>query len=183
MTVTQTITTRAQTYTIDITHSEVSFQVRHLLTKVRGWFSDFAGTIHSDEEHPEQSAVSMTINAASVDTNTPDRDQHLRSADFFDVDSYPTINFTSSRVVRTRANEYDVAGTLTIHGVSKEITLPVSHLGTIRDPWGAMRAAFETSITINRREFGLTWNPALETGLVLVGAEVQINLSIEAIAK
>jgi polyisoprenoid-binding protein YceI len=176
-----TMTTRA--YAIDKAHSEVTFQVRHLLTKVRGRFSDFTGTIQFDEKQPDHSSVSLTIDAATVDTNNADRDQHLRSDDFFAADTYPTITFTSSRVVRTGPETYDVTGTLAIRGIAREITLPVAYLGTANDPWGNARAAFETEITINRKEFGLLWNTVLETGGFLVGDDVRISLSIQAIAE
>jgi len=161
----------------------VTFQVRHLLTTVRGRFTEFAGTLLIDQEHPEQSSASLTIDASSVDTGTPDRDTHLRSDDFFAVGTHPTLTFTSSRVVKTGDDAYDVAGTLTIRGVAREITLPVTYLGTAKDPWGNVRAGFETSLTINRKDFGLTWNAALETGGFLVGDEVRIDLSIQAIAQ
>jgi polyisoprenoid-binding protein YceI len=183
MTATLAATKAAQTYTIDKMHSEVTFQVRHLLTKVRGRFTDFSGTVVFDQEHPEQSSASLTIDAASVDTGTPDRDTHLRSDDFFTVGTHPTLTFTSSRVVKTGDDTYDVVGTMTIRGVAKEITMPVTYLGTAKDPWGNVRAGFETSITLNRKDFGLTWNTALETGGFLVGDEVRINLSIQAVAQ
>jgi polyisoprenoid-binding protein YceI len=108
--------------------------------------------------------MSLTISASSVDTGTPDRDAHLRSDDFFAVATYPTLTFRSSRVAKTGDETYDVTGTLTIRGVAKEITLPVTYLGTAKDPWGMLRAGFESSITINRKDFDLTWNAALETG-------------------
>ena len=183
MTATLDAVKAAQTYAIDKMHSEVAFQVRHLLTKVRGRFTEFAGTVVLDQEYPEQSSASLTIDASSVDTGTPDRDDHLRSDDFFAVGTYPTLTFTSSRVVKTGDDSYDVVGALTIRGVTKEITLPVTYLGEARDPWGNLRAGFETSITLNRKDFGLTWNAALETGGFLVGDEVRINLSIQAIAQ
>ena len=183
MTATLAATKTAQTHAIDKMHSEVFFQVRHLLTKVRGRFSEFAGTVLFDEERPEQSSVSVTIDAASVDTGTPDRDTHLRSDDFFAVGTYRTLTFQSSRVVKTGDDTYEVAGTLTIRGVAKEITLPVTYLGTAKDPWGNARAGFEASISLNRKDFGLTWNAALETGGFLVGDEVRISLSIQAIAQ
>ena len=183
MTVTQNAAAAARTYTIDKMHSEVAFQVRHLLTKVRGRFSEFTGIILFDELHAGDSSASLTIDASSIDTSTPDRDQHLRSDDFFAVATHPTITFTSSRVVRKSADTFDVDGTLRIRGVAKEITLPVTYLGTARDPWGNTRAGFETSIVLNRKDFGLTWNAALETGGFLVGDEVQISLSIQAIAQ
>ncbi len=183
MTVTLDATKAAQTYTIDKMHSEVTFQVRHLLTKVRGRFTEFAGTVVFDQEHPEQSLASLTIDASSVDTSTPDRDTHLRSDDFFAVGTHPTLTFSSSRVVKTGDDTYDVVGMLTIRGVAREITMPVTYLGTAKDPWGNVRAGFETSIMLNRKDFGLTWNAALETGGFLVGDEVRINLSIQAIAQ
>ena len=161
MTATLDATKAAQTYAIDKTHSEVTFQVRHLLTKVRGRFTEFAGTVLFDQEHPEQSSSSLTIDPSSVDTGTADRDAHLRSDDFFAVGTHPTLTFTSSRVVKTGDATYDVVGTLTIRGVAREITLPVTYLGTAKDPWGNVRAGFETSVTVNRKDFGLTWNAAL----------------------
>lgn len=183
MTAIQTATMTARAYAIDKAHSEVTFQVRHLLTKVRGRFSDFTGTVRFDEDQPEHSLVSLTIDAATVDTNNADRDQHLRSEDFLAVDSYPTITFTSSRIVRTGPDSYDVTGTLTIRGIAREITLPVTYLGTAKDPWGNARAGFETDITINRKDFGLLWNAVLETGSFLVGDDVHISLSMQAIAE
>lgn len=183
MTATLDAAKAAQTYAIDKMHSEVAFQVRHLLTKVRGRFTEFAGTIVFDQEHPEQSSASLTIDASSVDTGTPDRDAHLRSDDFFAVLSHPTLTFTSSRVVKTGDDTFDVVGPLTIRGASKEITMPVTYLGTAKDPWGNVRAGFEASLTLNRKDFGLAWNAALETGGFLVGDEVRISLSIQAIAQ
>jgi polyisoprenoid-binding protein YceI len=183
MTPVQVATITARAYAIDKAHSDVTFQVRHLLTKVRGRFSDFAGTVRFDEEQPEHSSVSLTIDATTVDTNNADRDRHLRSDDFFAAETYPTITFTSSHIVRTSRDTYDVTGTLAIRGVAREITLPVTYLGTAQDPWGSSRAAFEAGITINRKDFGLSWNAALETGGVLVGDEVKISMSIQAIAE
>jgi polyisoprenoid-binding protein YceI len=136
-----------------------------------------------DQEHPEQSSASLTIDASSVDTGTADRDTHLRSDDFFAVGTHPTLTFTSVRVVKTGDDTYNVVGALTIHGVTKEITLPVTDRGTAKDPWGNVRAGFETSMTLNRKDFGLTWNAALEAGGFLVGDEVRIELSIQAIAQ
>jgi len=173
--------TTTRTFTIDKAHSEATFQVRHLVTRVRGRFADFSGTIAFDESDPTQSSVSVTIQTASIDTSQPDRDTHLRSADFFAVDEHPTLTFTSTRIVARRGQEFDVIGTLTIRGIAKEITLPVTFLGTAKDPWGNERIGFEAEVTINRKDFGLTWNAALETGGFLVGDEVKINVSIQAI--
>jgi polyisoprenoid-binding protein YceI len=183
MTSTQTVAAPVQTYTIDKVHSEVAFQVRHLLTKVRGRFAEFSGTIEFEPQHPELSSVSVTIDASTVDTDTPDRDAHLRSDDFFAVGTYPSITFESTRVVKKDDETFDVVGRLTIRGVTKEVTLPVDYLGTAKDPWGNTRAAFETTLKINRKDFGLAWNAALETGGFLVGDDVQISLSVQAIAQ
>ena len=179
MTVTSTGT---HTYVIDKKHSEAVFQVRHLITKVRGRFTDFEGAIQFNEAQPEQSAVTFSIKTSSIDTSEADRDKHLRSADFFDVDNHPTINFKSTRV-KGSGSDLQVTGNLAIRGVSKEITLPVSHLGAAKDPWGNMRVGFETEITVNRKDFGLHWNAPLEAGGFLVGDEVKISLSIQAVAQ
>jgi polyisoprenoid-binding protein YceI len=168
---------------MDKAHSEATFQVRHLVTKVRGHFADFAGTVQFDNEAPEQSSVSFTIQAVSIDTSAADRDAHLRSEDFFFVDKHPEITFVSSKITRKGSDEYDVRGTLTIRGVAKEINLPATFLGHAKDPWGNARIGFEAETTINRKDFGLNWNAALETGGFLVGDEVKINLQVQAIAQ
>jgi polyisoprenoid-binding protein YceI len=175
--------TSTRTFVIDKAHSEATFQVRHLITRVRGRFTDLAGTIQHDAERPEQSSVHFTIQAASVDTAEPDRDAHLRSADFFDVERFPQLTFESTRVEAAGRDRFDVTGQLTIHGVAKEITLPVAFLGLAKDPWGNERAGFEVETTIDRKDFGLHWNTALETGGFLVGDEVKVTLSIQAVAQ
>ncbi len=180
---TTTTATATRTFAIDKAHSEVLFQVRHLVTRVRGRFTDFDGTLEFDPAHPDLSSVTFTIRAASVDTAAPDRDQHLRSDDFFSVEKYPTLTFVSSRVTRASDERYDVEGTLTIRGVAKQVTLPVIYLGEAKDPWGNARVGFETELTINRKDFGLLWNAALETGGFLVGDEVKITVSAQAIAR
>jgi polyisoprenoid-binding protein YceI len=177
------VITPVRTYQIDKAHSEATFQVRHLLTKVRGRFSDFRGTIQFDEAAPARSSVEFTVQAASIDTSEPDRDKHLRSADFFDVEKFPTLTFTSESVAPHGSERFDVNGTLTIRGTAKDLTIPVTYLGAARDPWGNERAAFEAEVTINRKDFGLNWNAALETGGFLVGDEVRISLSIQAVAQ
>jgi polyisoprenoid-binding protein YceI len=177
------VSTSTRTFTIDKAHSEATFQVRHLVTKVRGHFADFAGAIQFNEEKPEESSVSFTIQAASIDTNTADRDKHLRSEDFFFVDKHPEITFVSSAISKKGKDDYEVLGTLTIRGVAQEVALPVTFLGHAIDPWGNARVGFEAETTINRKDFGLTWNAALETGGFLVGDEVTIHLQIQAIAQ
>jgi polyisoprenoid-binding protein YceI len=171
-----------RTFTIDKTHSEAVFQVRHLVTKVRGRFTDLAGTIVFDEASPERSTVTLTIQAASIDTGTPDRDAHLRSEDFFHVEKHPAIAFASTVIRPLGEDVYEVTGDLTMRGVTKRITLPVSYLGKATDPWGNEKAGFEAETTVNRKDFGLVWNAALETGGFLVGDDVRISVSIQAAA-
>ncbi|MGE3887074.1 MAG: YceI family protein [Vicinamibacterales bacterium] len=172
-----------RTFQIDKTHSEAAFQVRHLISKVRGRFADFDGTIDFDEEKPEQSKVSVTIQAASIDTNTPDRDKHLRSEDFFAVERFPTLTFVSTKITPKGDGVFDVAGDLTMRGVTRPIVVPVSYLGKAVDPWGNEKVAFEGEVTLNRKDFGLNWNAAIETGGFLVGDEVKVSLSIQAAGK
>lgn len=174
--------TAVRTFQIDKSHSEVTFQVRHLLTRVRGRFSDFAGSIDFNADRPEASAVRLEIKAASIDTNQADRDTHLRSADFFATDEFPDLTFVSSGITARGEGSYDVAGTLTIRGVAKAIVLPVTHLGSAKDPWGNEKLAFEAETKINRKDYGLNWNAALETGGFLVGDEVTISVSLQAVA-
>jgi polyisoprenoid-binding protein YceI len=174
----------AETYVIDKSHSEAGFQVRHLgISNVHGRFEDFEGTIDIDRAKPEASAVSFSIKATSVNTDSEGRDKDLRSPEFFDVEKFPTISFKSSKVVPKPNNAYDVTGTFTLHGVSKEITIPVTHLGFVKDPWGNERSGFELATTINRKDYGLVYNKLLETGGMLVGEDVKISINIEAIKK
>lgn len=172
--------TSIRTFQIDKSHSEIAFQVRHLITRVRGHFTDFAGTIAFDRENPAASRVDVTIQAASIDTNEPTRDTHLRSADFFAADTFPTLRFVSTSVAARGGNEYLVEGDLTIRDVTRRVQLPVTHLGTARDPWGNEKLAFEAETTVNRKDYGLNWKAALETGGFLVGDEVKIQLTIQA---
>ncbi len=169
------------TYNIDKAHSEATFQVRHLLTKVRGRFSDFAGTIQYDEARPENSQVDFTIQATSIDTSEKDRDTHLRSADFFEVEKFQTVTFQSRSIARKGTNQFNLTGDLTMHGVTRQVSFDVEFLGKAKDPWGNERIAFEAETTVNRKDYGLHWNAALETGGFLVGDEVKISLSIQAV--
>lgn len=173
----------ATTYVIDKAHSEVFFQVRHLVTKVRGRFSDFEGSIAMDEDKPELSSVNFSIKAASIDTNVGDRDNHLRSGDFFAADEHPNLTFKSKKVTKQGGDSFDVLGDLTIRGTTKEVHLPVTYLGKTKDPWGQTKVGFEAETTLNRKDYGLNWNAALETGGFLVGDEVKVNLSIQATAQ
>jgi polyisoprenoid-binding protein YceI len=175
--------TSVRTLTIDRSHSEALFTVRHLITKVRGRFRDFEGTITYDEAHPERSRVQFTIQASSIDTNEPNRDTHLRSGDFFDVDRFPTITFVSTGVAPDGSGGFNVTGDLTIRDVCRPVVLPVAFHGFAKDPWGNQRAGFETELKLNRKDYGLNWNAALETGGFLVGDEVTVTLSIQAVAQ
>ncbi|MGE5243243.1 MAG: YceI family protein [Betaproteobacteria bacterium] len=172
-----------RTFAFDKSHSEAIFQVRHLVTKVRGRFSDFEGALEFDETHPEQSSVTFTIRTASIDTNEPDRDKHLRSEDFFFVEKFPTITFKSTRVQKAGENRFKVTGDLTIRGVARPVTLDATYLGSAKDPWGNLKVGFEAETTLNRKDFGLMWNAALETGGFLVGDEVKVTLMVQAAAK
>jgi polyisoprenoid-binding protein YceI len=169
----------ADTYTIDKNHSEAAFQVRHILTKVRGTFRDLGGTINFDKVKPENSTVEFRIKTASIDTGVQKRDDHLRSPDFFDAATHPEIVFKSTKVVAKGDNKFDVTGDFTMHGVTKQITLPVTFLGEQKFMKGS-KAGFETGLTINRKDYGLAWNRALESGGVMVGEDVEISINIEA---
>lgn len=177
---TTAVGTTVRTLQIDPAHSQAEFQVRHLLSRVRGRFTDLSGTIDFDQEAPEKSSVAFSIRTASIDTNQPERDAHLRSDDFFAVEKYPALTFVSTRMAARDAQHYDVTGDLTIRGVKKSVVLPVTYLGAAKDPWGNEKLAFETEITLDRKAFGLVWNAALETGGFLVGDEVRVNVSLQA---
>lgn len=179
---TTTATAVATTFRVDLSHSEANFQVRHLLGKVRGRFSDFSGEIEFDPARPEEASVAFTIQAGSIDTNQPDRDKHLRSDDFFAVDQFPTLTFVSRAIKAKGGAEYDVTGDLSIRGVTRSIVLPVSYLGSAKDPWGNQRLAFEAETTINRKDYGLNWNAVLETGGFIVGDDVRVSITLQAVA-
>ena len=172
----------ARTFAIDKTHSEAAFQVRHLISKVRGRFTDFAGSVVFDEAEPSRSSVTFTIQAASIDTGTPDRDAHLRSADFFSVEEFPTLTFVSTAVAARGQGRYDVTGSLTMRGVTRTVVLPMTFLGAASDPWGNEKIGFEGEVTLNRKDYGLNWNAAIETGGFLVGDDVKVTLSVQAAA-
>ena len=175
------ITNDTPTWDIDPTHSGVHFSVRHMVVaKVRGRFTAFGGTIAFDESAPERSSVDVRIETASVDTGVPQRDGHLRSPDFFDVENFPAITFQSRRVEKT-AEGFRVTGELTVRDTTRQVVLPVEYAGRTRDPWGGERAGFSARLTIDRKDFGLTWNQLLETGGVAVGDKVEIELEVEAV--
>lgn len=169
------------TWNIDTSHSGVHFSVRHMvISKVRGTFERFAGTIRFDDKNPAASKFEARIEAGSIGTRDEKRDAHLRSADFFDVEKYPELTFESTSVEKV-GDRLRVTGALTLHGVTKEVVLDTEVLGTTKDPWGNDRIAFQAETTINRKDFGLSWNQALETGGVLVGDKIEISLDIQAV--
>jgi polyisoprenoid-binding protein YceI len=169
-------------YSIDTTHSRVGFVARHaLVTKVRGSFNDFDGAITVDAENPENSKVEVTIQVASVDTRNEQRDDHLRTNDFFDAQNFPTITFRSTAVQVVDAEHLQVEGDLTIRGVTKPVTLEAEFAGGAVDAWGKSRIGFDAKTVINRKDFGVNWNAALEAGGVLVSEQITIELEISAV--
>lgn len=169
-----------ETFMVDPVHSDATFQIRHFVSKVRGRFGDFAGTVMLDRAHPEASSVEFRIKAASINTDNANRDTHLRSADFFDAEKNPEISFKSTRIAARAQNQYDVTGNFTLRGVTREITLPVTFLGFATDKHGTEKAGFEINTVINRKDYGIVWNQALDTGGAMLGDDVQVSLNIEA---
>jgi polyisoprenoid-binding protein YceI len=169
-------------WNIDAAHSAVSFSIRHMVvSKVRGRFTKFAGTFTLDEGALKRSTVEVTIDASSIDTGTAQRDAHLRSGDFFDVERFPEIRFRSTHIEKLSGDRYRVAGDLTIRDVTREVALDVEYAGRGTDPWGNKRVAFAAKTTIDRQEFGLKWNQALEAGGMLVGDRVEIDLDVQGV--
>lgn len=169
----------AAVYKVDPDHSSVNFTIRHFVSNVPGRFGDFDGTISYDAENPAASSVVLNVRAASIDTDNADRDKHLKSADFFDVEKIPALTFTSTGVKKVDADTLEVTGDLSIHGVTKRVTVPVELLGTVMTSRGE-KAGFETSFKVNRKDFGIVWNRALDTGGVMLGDDVKIGIAIEA---
>lgn len=172
------------TWSIDPTHSEVGFRVKHLvISKVPGKFTKFEGTITADPKAPTAAAVELKIDVASVSTNDEKRDAHLKSPDFFDAAKFPSITFKSTKIVATGKDAYDVTGDLTMKGVTRPVTLAVKSNGFVKDPWGNERAGFEVSGKVNRKDFGINFNAMLEAGGAVVSDEVELTIGIEAIKK
>ena len=168
-------------YTIDASHSRLGFSARHaMVTTVRGHFTDWSGTAHVDTADPAASSVSLTIKAASIDTGSADRDGHLVSADFFDAETHPDITFVSTSVARDGA-DWAITGDLTIKGTARPVTIEFEPTGSAQDPFGNVRIGFEGGTAINRKDWGLTWNAALETGGVLVSDKIKLEFDISAI--
>ena len=173
-----------QTYVVDRAHSEADFSIRHMMSKVSGKFDDFSGAINVDRANPAASSVEFTIKAASINTGNEGRDKDLRSANFFDVEKHPEIHFKSVSVAPSKTkNLYEVTGDLTMHGVTKRVALPVEFLGFQKDPWGNERAGFAVDTTLNRKDYGINWNKALDNGGVLLGDDVKVSINLETLPK
>lgn len=173
-----TVSAWAATYEIDPAHSSVGFKIGHLVSKVRGEFNRFQGTIEFDPEKVENSSVTAVIDPSSIDTHIEDRDNHLRGADFFDVQKFPEITFVSKRIEGDK-----VIGDLTLHSITKEVALTYSFHGVAKDPWGKERAGFSGETVLERKDFGITYNKVLDQGGLLIGNEVKVEIEIEAILK
>ena len=169
-------------YTIDASHSRIGFSARHaMVTTVRGAFKDFEGTAHIDAANPSASSVSLSIKTASIDTGSADRDGHLASADFFDAETNPEITFRSTKVEKVDDDTWAITGDLTIKGVTNSVTIAFDETGSAQDPFGNLRVGFEGGTAINRKDWGLTWNAALETGGVLVSEKIKLEFDVSAI--
>lgn len=178
-----TQTQETTTFTIDTSHSMAEFTVRHLMiSKVRGRFAAFQGTLEVPAGKDLPSAVAVTIDASSIDTREEKRDAHLRSADFFNVEKFPELTFKGTRIVERGGSDFQIVGDLTMHGVTREVVLDTEFEGRGDDPWGNQRVAYSAHVTINRKDFDLNWNAALEAGGVMVSDEVKIELNIAASA-
>jgi polyisoprenoid-binding protein YceI len=178
---TTTLDNIAGDYAIDTSHSRLGFVARHaMVTKVRGHFTDFTATAHIDAENPAASSVELNIDVASVSTGSPDRDGHLRSPDFFDVENFPAMTFRSTEVTRDD-DEWTITGDLTIKDVTRPVTIEFEETGSALDPFGNTRVGFEGDVTVNRKDWGLNWNAALETGGVLVSEKIKLEFDISAI--
>jgi len=170
------------TYAIDPTHSRIGFVARHaMVTKVRGSFNEFEGTGYLDAENPADSHLQLTMQAASIDTRNADRDGHLKSNDFFDMEAHPEITFASTAVEQVDAENYRVTGDLTIKGVTKPVTVDVEYTGSAVDPFQNQRIGFEGRTTVNRKDWGVNWNAALDAGGVLVSEKVTLEFEVSAI--
>ncbi len=168
-------------WAVDATHSSVDFSVKHMMiSKVKGAFHDFDAVIDADPTDLTTADIEFTVKMESVDTRNTDRDNHLRSADFFDVENHPTLTFKSKNIVKKDEDEYSVTGDLTLHGVTRPETFTVTFEGQGKDPWGNEKVGFSAEGKINRSEYGLTYNAALETGGVLVGDQIKISLQVQA---
>ena len=174
---------QAATYVLDTDHSAVSFKIRHLFSYVQGAFDKFEGTFEYEPGKPETWKAQAVIQAASINTRVEKRDNHLRSKDFLETDTYPTLTFTSTKVTDVKPEGAKLYGLLKIRGVEKPVVLNLQIHGAGKDPWGNLRSGFTATTTLHRKDFGLTWNKTVETGQLLVGDEVEITLEVEGLLK
>ncbi|HVE70082.1 MAG TPA: YceI family protein [Thermoanaerobaculia bacterium] len=170
-------------WVVDKAHSSVQFRIRHLMSNVPGKFRDFTAGMIVDRADPARSSVEFTIQSASIDTAEAGRDEHLRSPDFFEATKYPTISFKSSVVTPKSPTRFDITGDLTMHGVTKRVTLPVEFLGFGKDARGTERAGFNIETTLDRKDYGITWNRILDEGGLLLGDEVKVIIDLEMVKK
>ena len=175
----QTPAPAPEVWVADKAHSMATFKIRHLMSMVTGQFRDFDAVIHIDKAAPQKSSVDFTIQASSIDTGQPPRDEHLRSPDFFEVTKYPTISFKSTAVAPKSKTNFEVTGDLTMHGVTKRVTLPVTFLGFAKDPRGVEKGGFEIETTLDRKDYNITWNRLLDEGGLLLGDEVKVTINLE----
>ena len=173
----------AATYTIDPAHSTIGFRIRHLFSYVQGTFNEFDAAFDYDPDHPELWKAHAVIQAASIDTRVEKRDTHLRSKDFFDAEQFPTIVFRTTGASDYHDGHAKLKGVLSMHGVDQPVVLDVTVHGVAKDPWGNIRSGFTATVTLNRKDFGLTWNQTLETGQLLVGEEVEVTIEVEGVLK
>jgi len=176
------VSAMAQTWNFDLAHSNVGFSVRHMvISKVRGNFGDYTGTVNFDGKDMSKASVDVTIRMSSINTDNEKRDDHLKSADFFDVEKFPTMTFKSKKITPGKDNSFSMVGDLTMKGVTKEVVLEGELTGMLEDPWGNTRAGFSASTTINRQDFNVSWSNALKDGSLVVSNDVTIELEIELI--
>jgi polyisoprenoid-binding protein YceI len=184
MSTTTATTPTVSTWSIDPAHSHVEFAVKHLMiSTVKGRFGGVSGTVRTDESDPAKGQVEVEIDPATIDTREAQRDTHLKSADFFDVEKFPKLTFKSTRIDGVDGDSFKLTGDLTIHGVTRPVTLDVTSEGRGKDPWGGERAGFSAAGKIKRSEFGLTWNQVLETGGFVVSDDIKIALDVELVKK
>ena len=173
----------AADYDVDPAHSSVGFNIKHMVGKVNGSFTDFSGNFSFDPKKVTEDKVDFSVKMASVNTQNEKRDKHLQSADFFEVEKYPTMTFKSKKVTAAGKEKFKIVGDLTLHGVTREETFLVDFGGIIKDPWGNMRAGFSATTTLNRKNYGIIWNKTLDAGSLMLGEDVNVSLQVEAVQK
>ncbi len=177
------VSAQAAHYEVDAGHSQVGFRIRHLVTKLPGEFKEFEGKFDFDEKKPQDAKVTFKVKTASINTNNEKRDEHLRGDEFFDAEKHPELTFVSKKVKPAGKGKYKIEGDLTLHGVTKPVTFDAEFGGIAKDPWGNTKAGFNATAKINRKDFGISWNKALDAGGFVIGDEVELNIAVEAAQK